>query len=152
MSSNLTLGGFHPGVPLWLLPGHAQLWWKPCLTRGEAGDTHCWYLGPTSDGSLYCHVCRIGKPRVYVGPKVRVAAIRSAINDGDLALAQRLAFDNSPLPAIAEAQFLWRPAYRDQSDWFEWWKERASIYEFLGGMDRSAAERAATDLAGAWTV
>lgn len=148
----LTLGGFTPLSALWLLPREEQLWWKPCLTRGEAGDTHCWYLAPTRDGSLYCHVCRVGKPRVVVGPKVRIAAVRAAISEGDLQLAQRLAFDNVPLPVVIEAQLLWRPAYRDQADWLEWWKERASIYEFLGGMDRSSAELAATDLAGAWTA
>lgn len=152
MSPTLTLGGFHPGTALWLLPDQGQLWWKPCLTRGEAGDAHCWYLAATNDGSLYCHACRAGKPRVYVGPKARVAAIRDAIRDGDLALAQRLAFDNAPLPVVTEAQLLWRPAYRDQADWREWWAERAAVYEFLGGMDRPAAERAATDLAGAWTA
>lgn len=148
----ITLGGMTPLSLLVLLPGTAQSWWRPCLTRaeGETG-THCWFLDATSSGTLYCHVCRVGRPRVYVGPGDRVEAIRNALDRGEVQLAQRLAFDNAPLPVVPGAVQLLRPDYRDRADWQEWWTERAAVYEFLGGVSRAEAEVAATELAGVWT-
>ena len=143
----LTLGGLRPGSAYCILPHDPQLWWKPCFTRGDGGDTHCWYLSLTSDGSVYCHTCRIGKPRVYVGPVERVAAIKAAIAAGDLIGANDLAFGNVPLPPAGTD----RPVFRDREDWLEFWTERAAIFEYLGGMTRDEAERAATRLAGTWT-
>jgi hypothetical protein len=145
----LTLGGFRPGLPYWGIPHLKQSWWKPCLTRGEGGDTHCWYLSPCSDGSLYCHACRVGRPRVYVGPRERVAEIKAALEAGDLARAQSLAWGNAPItPAVPTTA---KPRWRDRADWQEWWTERAAIFEFLGGMSRAEAERAATELVGPYT-
>ena len=146
MTAVLTLGGFRPGSAYWVLPLKKQLWWKPCLTRGEGGDTHCWFLAPTSGGSMYCHTCRVGKPIVYVGPRERVAEVKAALEAGDVARAQALAFANAPLnPPVAT---VWRPAYRDRADWEEWFNERAAICEYLGGMSREEAERTARELAG----
>lgn len=149
MNEVLTLGGLRPGSSYGVIPGEDQLWWKPCLTRGEGGKEHCWYLSPTSDGSMYCHACRVGKPRVYVGPRERVAVIKAALAAGDLRQAQALAFENAPM-VVTEKKPAgpWRPAYRDRADWLEWWKERAAVFEYLGGMTREEAERAATELAG----
>lgn len=146
-----TLGGFTPLVPLHLLPTKKQLWWKPCLTRGEGGDTHCWYLSETSDGSLFCHQCRFGRPRVFVGPKGRVEAIQAALDAGDLRRAQQLAFANAPLEDGDDEEVdpgPWRPAYRNRADWEEWRRERAGVFEFMGGMPRKEAEAAANELAG----
>jgi hypothetical protein len=149
----LTLGGFRPGSSYFVLPHLEQLWWKPCLTRAEDSQReHCWFLDWTSSGTSYCHVCRVGRPRVYVGPIERVAAIRAALEAGDLVRAQALAFHNAPLLPSAEAALPWRPTYRDRADWEEWWKERAAIFEYLAGMARDEAERAATELAGTWAA
>lgn len=153
MTEVLTLGGLRPGSAYWVLPHVEQLWWKPCLTREEGGTReHCWFLDTTSGGTSYCHTCRIGKPRVYVGPKERVAAIKAALEAGDGRHAWALAFENAPLLPVAAPALPWRPAYRDRADWLEWWKERAAIYEYLGGMTRDEAERAATELAGTWAA
>ena len=153
MSEVLTLGGLRPGSSYSVLPHVEQLWWKPCLTREEGSmREHCWFLDLTSAGTSFCHVCRVGKPRVYVGPIERVAAIRAALERGDLLQAQALAFGNAPLLPVAAPSLPWRPAYRDQADWLEWWKERAAIFEHLGGMTRDEAERAATELAGTWAA
>jgi hypothetical protein len=147
----LTLGGLRPGSAYWLLPHVEQLWWTPCLTREEGGTReHCWFLDSTHGSTLYCHVCRVGKPRVYVGPKERVVAIKAAQAAGDTRLAWALAFDNAPLLLPSRASLPWRPTYRDKADWLEWWKERAAICEYLGGMSRDDAERAANNLAGTW--
>lgn len=65
----------------------------------------------------------------------------------------------SGVPAIAtddpkaeagsfERPELWRPRYRDKADWEEWLTERAAICEYLGGMRRELADRAALKLAG----
>ena len=141
-----------PSSEHWVIPGHDQHWWTPCLTRGEGGDTHLWFLAPTSDGSLYCPTCRVGRPRVYVGPRERVDAIKAALEVGDLDRAQALAFDNAPLSLPAKPDNSSRPRYRDREDWLEWWKERAAIFEYLGGMPRNESERAATELAGSWAA
>lgn len=143
----LTLGGFRPGSAYGILPGRKQLWWKPCLTRADGGNTHCWFLDATNEGTMYCHVCRVGRPRVYIGPRERVAEIKAALEAGDIARAQALAFGNAPLadpPPAATRRYL------DRNDWLEWWTERAAVFEFLGGMSRAEAERAATDLAGTY--
>src|SRR5512139_297341 len=98
----LTLGGLRPGSSYCVLPHVEQLWWKPCLTREEGGmREHCWFLDSTSSTTSYCHVCRVGRPRVYVGPKERVAAIRAALERGDGQRAWELAFGNAPLLPVA---------------------------------------------------
>lgn len=47
-----------------------------------------------------------------------------------------------------ESVMPWRPKYRDYADWDEWRRERAAIFEYLGGHNRKAAEFAANKLAG----
>jgi hypothetical protein len=149
----VTLGGMRPGSVLCVLPAlPGQLWWKPCLTRADGGESHCWFLDETVSPTLYCHVCRVGRPRAYVGPRERVAAIRAALEAGDTMLANDLAFGNAPLLPVAAPELPWRPSYRDRADWLEWWTERAAIFEYEGGMTRDEAERAATNLAGTWAA
>jgi hypothetical protein len=141
----MTLGGFRPGSAYHVLPAKAQLWWKPCVTRSYDGlDTHAWYLSPTSDGSLRCHVCRFGAPRVLVGPKDWIADVRDALELGDMVRVREL-LASGPTPAIAEPP---RFKPRDAVDWKEFYSERAAVFEFLGGHDRAAAELLARELAG----
>jgi hypothetical protein len=141
----LTLGGFRPGSTYHVLPGRHQLWWKPCLRRVDDGtDTHAWYLSPTSDGSVLCHQCRFGSPRVLIGPKAWIADIRDAQELGDMATVRALIAAGPPA-AIAEP-----PKFkaRDLVEWKEFYSERAAVFEFLGGLERATAEALARELAG----
>lgn len=148
MTGALTLGGMSPASGLSLIPSKKQMWWKPCLRRGENGDTHVWYLSSTSDGSLLCHECRIGAPRVVVGPKAWIADIREAIELDDLQrIGELLRAGPDVVERAAEPPPPFKP--RDRVDWMEFFSERAAMFEFLGGHDRAAAEALARELAGA---
>jgi len=145
-----TLGGFTPTEAYFGLPALDQTWWKPCLHRGEDGDTHAWYLAPTKDGSLFCWECRRGAPRVVIGPADWIGDIRDALERGDMRTVHALLAagkdgDVEPdPPAPPPAPF--RP--RDLAEWKEFAAERAAIFEHLGGFDKATAEKMARELAG----
>jgi hypothetical protein len=142
-----TLGGFTPLVPLTLIPTTNQTWWKPCLTRADGTtDTHVWFLEQTK-GSLYCPACRWNRPRVVIGPKDWIADINDALDQGDMRqVRELLAGRETPAELAAPVIAPWKP--KDKVDWMEFFKERAAMFEFLGGMKRPEAEAAARELAG----
>ena len=111
-----TLGGVRPGCAR----GGWGPSWIPCLTRAKNDNDqpssleHCWFLADT-DGSLYCEVCRRGKPLVVVGDTAAIAAVKSALERGDRARVTELVHvrmggggatvsspppSSSPVPAI----------------------------------------------------
>lgn len=140
----LTLGGFRPGSTYHVLPGRQQLWWKPCLRRADDGmDTHAWYLSPTNDGSVLCHQCRFGAPRVLIGPKDWISEVREALELCDMRRVRELIAAGPPAPSVVPP---FKP--RDRVDWQEFHSERAAMFEYLAGHDRAHAEALARELAG----
>lgn len=159
-----TLGGWRPGIPLGTLPGDGNLRWSPCLTRARDDEgralahPHLWWLeaGPRS---LYCPTCRARRPRTVIGSAEMVGAISAALAAADLRRVRELvaAVDRgvrelaalpapppqAPGPAPAPR---FRP--RDETDWLEYYTERAAIAEYVGGQTRLEAEALARRLAG----
>lgn len=152
-AQELTLGGLRPGSIVCIVPGDQQRWWKPCLRRSEGStDTHAWYLAPTSDGSIHCWDCRRSIPRVVMGPRASIEAIRKALERGDFAqvekLVRALSWTSAPSVTVEVAPPTTAFQPRDRADWEEFFCERAAIFEYLGGHHRSVAEAKARELAG----
>lgn len=65
----LTLGGIRSGTGYGVIPGKPRLIWSPCVVRDAAGEAHVWYLAMSSDQSLRCWECRVGRPTYRMIPK-----------------------------------------------------------------------------------
>lgn len=65
----LTLGGLRPGTGYGVIPGKPRLLWSPCVVRDAVGEAHVWYLAMSSDQSLRCWECRVGRPTYRIIPK-----------------------------------------------------------------------------------
>jgi hypothetical protein len=144
MAVQVTLGGFTPLSSVMVIPSLDQSWWKPCLTRAEdSTDTHVWFLAKVRGGSLYCEACRWNRPRVVIGPKGWIADINDALEQGDMRRVRELLTSGAVPAAVVER---WKA--KSRVDWTEYYKERAAVFEFLGGLQRPEAEAAALELAG----
>ena len=129
----------------------------PGVTAGETAPTGTQYTAHCCPRIVLGHGLHSPQCANYVGEGSGLTAPSPAATDAVPSRPARS--DATTLPALerddpkAEAGSFeveyWRPRYRDRADYDEWFTERAAICEYLGGMRRELADRAALKLAGA---
>lgn len=161
---DLTLGASRPGSIRETTPD--ALTWTACQTPAVVEEngvkylgSHCWFITPADSPEMWCPGCaaivvtrepRVA-PRPYVRPTGPVAIIGGKpVTLDELAAdaARRIAHRVAPTPVACPEQPApacvapgYIPATADA--WREELGERAAIYEYLGGLSRTEAERTA---------